>query len=44
MDGVCIAEGTLVGMGASITRDTEAYGVYGGKRAIKGLKSSTEIY
>jgi sugar O-acyltransferase (sialic acid O-acetyltransferase NeuD family) len=44
MDGVCIAEGTLVGMGASITQDTEAYGVYGGQRAKKGFKPSTEIY
>jgi sugar O-acyltransferase (sialic acid O-acetyltransferase NeuD family) len=44
MDGICIAEGTLVGMGASITKDTEAYGVYGGRSSKKGLKLSTEVY
>ena len=44
MDGLCIAEGTLVGMGASITKDTEPYGVYGGRSSKKGPKPSTEIY
>jgi len=44
MDGLTIAEGTLVGMGASITKNTESYGVYGGRSSKKGPKPSTEVY
>jgi sugar O-acyltransferase (sialic acid O-acetyltransferase NeuD family) len=42
-DGISIGEGTLVAMGACITRDTEPWGVYVGNPAKKGEKSSKEI-
>jgi sugar O-acyltransferase (sialic acid O-acetyltransferase NeuD family) len=42
-DGLRIAEGTLVGMGASVTRDTEPWGVYTGSPARKGDVPSHEI-
>ena len=45
MDGLTIAEGTLVGMGASITKDTESYGVYGGRHSKKTPNIiSTDIF
>ncbi|MGH9320209.1 MAG: acetyltransferase [Vicinamibacteria bacterium] len=42
-DGVKIAEGTLVGMGACVTRDTEPWGVYTGNPARIGPKPSHEL-
>lgn len=42
-DNVRISEGTLVAMGACITRDTEPWGVYVGNPAKKGDKSSKDI-
>lgn len=42
-DGLRIAEGTLVAMSASITRDTEAWGVYKGSPARKGDVPSSEL-
>ena len=40
-DGVHLAEGTLVGMGAVIEKDTEAYGIYKGPTAaIKKVKGN----
>ncbi len=42
-DGVTVNEGTLVAMGACITKDTDAWGVYVGNPAKKGEKSSKEI-
>jgi len=42
-DGVTIAEGTLVAMSATITRDTEAWGVYKGSPAKKSEVSSDKI-
>jgi sugar O-acyltransferase (sialic acid O-acetyltransferase NeuD family) len=42
-DGAKIAEGTLVAMAASITRDTEAWGIYRGNPAKKGEVLSKDI-
>jgi sugar O-acyltransferase (sialic acid O-acetyltransferase NeuD family) len=42
-DGLRIAEGTLVAMGACITRDTEAWGVYKGNPARKSEVSSRDL-
>ena len=42
-DGVRISEGTLVGMAASVTRDTEPWGVYTGNPARKGDQPSHEL-
>lgn len=42
-DGVRIAEGTLVAMSASITRDTEPWGVYKGNPARKAEASSKDL-
>jgi sugar O-acyltransferase (sialic acid O-acetyltransferase NeuD family) len=39
-----LAEGTLIAMGANVTKDTEPYGVYIGNPAKKGPKPSTEVY
>ncbi len=43
-DGLKIAEGTLVGMGANLTKDTEPYCVYVGRPAKKGSRPSTEVF
>lgn len=43
-DFIKIAEGTLVAMSASITKDTEAWGVYLGSPARKGPKFSYDTY
>jgi sugar O-acyltransferase (sialic acid O-acetyltransferase NeuD family) len=42
-DGIKIGEGTLVGMGACIVKDTDPWGVYMGNPAKKLEKSSKEI-
>jgi sugar O-acyltransferase (sialic acid O-acetyltransferase NeuD family) len=42
-DGLTLAEGTLVGMGAVLTKNTEAWGVYTGNPARKGPRSSPEV-
>jgi sugar O-acyltransferase (sialic acid O-acetyltransferase NeuD family) len=42
-DGLSIAEGTLIGMGALVTRDTEPWGVYTGNPARKGETPSHEL-
>lgn len=42
-DSARIAEGTLVAMGAAITRDTEAWGVYKGSPAKKGEVLSKDL-
>lgn len=42
-DGLRIAEGTLVGMGACVTRDTEPWGVYTGNPAKKGDVASKDL-
>jgi sugar O-acyltransferase (sialic acid O-acetyltransferase NeuD family) len=42
-DRIHIAEGTLVAMSASITRDTEPWGVYKGNPAKKGEVSSKDL-
>lgn len=42
-DGLRIAEGTLVAMSASITRDTEPWGVYKGNPARKSEISSKDL-
>jgi sugar O-acyltransferase (sialic acid O-acetyltransferase NeuD family) len=42
-DGLRIAEGTLVGMGACVTRATEPWGVYTGNPATKGDRPSYEL-
>ena len=42
-DGVHIAEGSLVGMAAAVTRDTENWGVYTGNPAKKSEKLSKDI-
>ena len=42
-DGITIAEGTLVAMGASILKDTEPWGVYKGSPAKKGDALSKDI-
>ena len=43
-DFAYIAEGTLVAMGANLTKNTEPYGVYVGNPAQKGPKPSDEVY
>ena len=43
-DYLTIAEGTLVGMAAAVTRNTEAWGVYVGNPAIKKGAPSYEVY
>jgi len=43
-DFIKIAEGTLVAMSASVTKDTEPWGVYIGSPARKGPKPSNEVY
>ncbi len=42
-DRLTIAEGTLVGMGAAITRDTAAWSVYKGTPATPGKASSRDV-
>lgn len=42
-DGVHIAEGSLIGMAAAITKHTEPWGVYKGNPATKGEKLSYEL-
>ena len=42
-DGLHVAEGTLVAMGACVTRDTEPWGVYTGIPAKKGEKLSKDL-
>lgn len=42
-DGAHIAEGSLIGMGACITKDTEPWGVYKGNPAKKGDVLSSEL-
>jgi sugar O-acyltransferase (sialic acid O-acetyltransferase NeuD family) len=42
-EGIRIAEGTLVAMSASVTRDTEPWGVYRGVPAKKGPTASNEL-
>jgi len=43
-DFITIAEGSLIAMSASITKNTEAWGVYFGSPAKKGPKSSIDTY
>ena len=43
-DYLHIAEGTLVGMAAAVTRNTEAWGVYVGNPAVKKGTPSHEVY
>lgn len=42
-DGLRIAEGTLVGMGACVTKETEPWGVYTGSPARRGPTPSNEL-
>jgi sugar O-acyltransferase (sialic acid O-acetyltransferase NeuD family) len=42
-DGLRLAEGTLVGMGACVTKDTEPWSVYIGNPAQKGRTPSNEL-
>src|SRR5215204_694037 len=42
-DGIHIAEGSLIGMAAAVTSDTEAWGVYKGSPAKKGETSSKDL-
>jgi sugar O-acyltransferase (sialic acid O-acetyltransferase NeuD family) len=42
-DGIHIAQGTVVSMGANLLHDTESFGVYVGNPAKKIAKRSTEI-
>jgi sugar O-acyltransferase (sialic acid O-acetyltransferase NeuD family) len=42
-DGLHFAEGTLVAMGACVTKDTEPWGVYAGVPAKKGEKLSKDL-
>ena len=42
-DGLTIAEGSLIAMGACVFKDTEAWGVYKGNPATKASISSKEI-
>lgn len=42
-DGLHFAEGTLVAMGACVTKDTESWGVYTGVPAKKGETSSKDL-
>lgn len=43
-DFVHLSQGTLVAMGATVTKDTEPWGVYIGNPARKGPKQSLEVY
>ncbi len=43
-DYLHIAEGTLVGMAAAVTRNTEAWGVYVGNPAVKKSAFSYDVY
>lgn len=42
-DGLHLAEGTLVAMGACVTKDTDPWGVYSGVPAKKGEKLSKDL-
>jgi sugar O-acyltransferase (sialic acid O-acetyltransferase NeuD family) len=42
-DGVRIGEGSLIGMAAAVTRDTDPWGVYKGNPARKGDVPSSEL-
>jgi len=42
-DGLHLAEGTLIAMGACVTKDTEPWGVYKGVPAVKGRVSSKDL-
>jgi sugar O-acyltransferase (sialic acid O-acetyltransferase NeuD family) len=42
-DGLCLAEGSLVGMGACVARDTEPWSVYQGNPARKREVLSTDV-
>lgn len=42
-DGIHIAEGSLIGMAAAITKDTEPWGVYKGNPAKKGETLSKDL-
>ena len=42
-DGIHIAEGSLIGMAAAVTADTEPWGVYKGNPAKKGETLSTDL-
>ena len=42
-DGLTIAEGTFVAMAASITKNTEPWGMYKGNPAVKSDKSTKEL-
>lgn len=42
-DGIRIAEGSLIGMGSVVTRDTEPWGVYKGNPARKAEMPSTDV-
>src|SRR5262249_44581290 len=42
-DGLTLAEGTLVAMGACLTHDTEAWGVYKGNPARKAEARSCDL-
>lgn len=42
-DGIHLAEGSLIAMAATVTRDTEAWGVYKGCPAKKGEVSSKDL-
>lgn len=42
-DGLRLAEGSLIGMGACVTRDTEPWGVYKGSPAKKGDIASKDM-
>jgi len=42
-DGIHIAEGSLIGMAAAVTSDTEPWGVYKGNPAKKGETLSTDL-
>lgn len=42
-DGVKLAEGTFVAMGASITKDTEAWSMYKGNPAARSEKSTKDL-
>ena len=42
-DGIHIGEGSLIGMAAAVTKDTEPWGVYKGNPAKKGEVSSKDL-
>jgi acetyltransferase-like isoleucine patch superfamily enzyme len=42
-DGLHIAEGSLIAMGACVIRDTEPWGIYKGNPAKKGEGSSKDL-